>query len=436
MTIGVEHGKQLTLSAARGGFWGLLAALLAKSSPLAHCPRSLSGNCTTRFIGVYYRRRAKLAVKNKKTLTAAVSVMVISALFLSSCSLPTVETQPTGVPKPEPVKSDYLVGAYYWVSWDTKEVLTHFMDWNDSMFEPLLGKYDSTNTEVVNWHIKWAVEHGISFFAVQFYETQLKAGFMRAEFLPYIKFAFIAPVELGVDEDESRIVNQIDWMSLYFQNPCYLRIENRPVVFMLIRYNSDQSKVDENEKANLLEKIRKAKSYHGFLATRPFLVGVYSINSGDWNLTIPELSQEFDAVTLYNAGLAGGEAPYDTMVSAYTSLWSQWSDAARELSVPIIPSAIPGFDDTLSYEHKTRDWIVSRTGASPSKFEQMLEGVKHYADGRLKMLLITAWNEFAEGSVIEPTKDNGFSYLNVIRDMFTERPSAGYPPDIIPSNNQ
>jgi hypothetical protein len=310
------------------------------------------------------------------------------------------------------------------------------MDWNDSMFEPLLGKYDSTNTEVINWHIKWAVEHGISFFAVQFYETQLKAGFMQAEFLPYIKFAFIAPVELGVNEDESQIANQINWMSPYFQNPSYLRINNKPVVFMLIRYNSDQPNVDENEKSNLLEKIRKAKSYHGFLAANPFLVGVYSISSGDWNLTIPELSQEFDAITLYNAPLAGDEASYDTMVSAYSSLWSQWANAAKELSVPIIPSAIPGFDDTLSYEHKTRDWLVVRTDASPSKFKQMLEGVKSHIDTQLKMLLITAWNEFAEGSIIEPTENNGFSYLDTIRDLFAEMPPAGYPPDIVPSKNQ
>jgi hypothetical protein len=343
---------------------------------------------------------------------------------------PTLTVTPT--PAPIPVQSDYLVGAYYWISWNTQKVLTNFMDWKDSMFQPILGQYDSTDTSVINWHIKWAVEHGISFFAVQFYETQLKAGFMQAKFLPYIKFAFIAPVELGVVEDESRIVNQIDWMSAYFQNPNYLRIENRPVVFMLIRYNSDQPKVDEHEKANLLKKIRKAKSYDGFLTTKPFLVGVYSINSGDWNLTIPELSKEFDAITLYNAGLAGGEAPYDKMVSAYTSLWSQWSNAARELSVPIIPNAIPGFDDTLSYEHKTRDWLIARTGASPSKFKQMLEAEKNYTDVQLKMLLITAWNEFAEGSVIEPTKENDFNFLDVLRNVFCKKPMEGYPPNIIP----
>jgi hypothetical protein len=56
----------------------------------------------------------------------------------SNPAIPSATT--TALPEPVPVRSDYLVGAYYWISWNTNKVLANFMDWRDSMFQPLLGQ--------------------------------------------------------------------------------------------------------------------------------------------------------------------------------------------------------------------------------------------------------------------------------------------------------
>jgi len=56
----------------------------------------------------------------------------------------------------------------------------------------------------------------------------------------------------------------------------------------------------------------------------------------------------------------------------------------------------------------------------------MLRGAKQFMDSNAsvpKILMIEAWNEFGEGSYIEPTKKWGFSYLEAIKKVFTPTPA-------------
>jgi len=337
----------------------------------------------------------------------------------------------TGI-EPKPVKSDYLVGAYYWVSWDTQKVFTPYMDWNDSMFDPIIGRYNSTDTTVINWHIKWAVEHGISFFAIQFFETQLKAGFLEASYLPYIKFCFIAPIVLSATEDQDKFTQQIAWMSPYFNNSLYFRITGRPVIFILINYKDYE--IAPEEESMLLSWIQNAKSSMKTTGINPYLIGTYStIGDGIFTRTSQKLNKEFDAITTYSMAVAGGQTtPYEVLVSSSISLTKDWVQGTTAEGIGLIANVIPGFDDSLSYKHGTRDFLVVRPGSTPEKFKQMCEGVKPYIDPQNNVLMVTAWNEFSEGSVIEPTKENGFAYIDALRDVFCKKPPEGFPPNIIP----
>jgi hypothetical protein len=56
----------------------------------------------------------------------------------------------------------------------------------------------------------------------------------------------------------------------------------------------------------------------------------------------------------------------------------------------------------------------------------MLSGAKQILDTNNlmpKILMIEAWNEFGEGSYIEPTKKWGFSYLETIKNVFGPSPA-------------
>ena len=59
-----------------------------------------------------------------------------------------------------------------------------------------MGWYDEANPECVDWQIKWAVEHGIRFFMVDWYWHQghrqldhwVHKGFMHARYRQYLKW--------------------------------------------------------------------------------------------------------------------------------------------------------------------------------------------------------------------------------------------------------
>ena len=63
------------------------------------------------------------------------------------------------------------------------------------------------------------------------------------------------------------------------------------------------------------------------------------------------------------------------------------------------------------------------TGANPTDFERALRQVKDWLDkntpqGMPKLVTINSWNEWTEGTYLEPDTENGYAYLNAIAKVF------------------
>ena len=98
------------------------------------------------------------------------------------------------IPEPQPQKSEIEITAFYYpgteqmAEWDQVEQTLPGI-------KPLLGWYDESNPEVIDWQIKWAVEHGISSFCLDWYWNQgdqrldhwIKS-FYKARFRKYLKW--------------------------------------------------------------------------------------------------------------------------------------------------------------------------------------------------------------------------------------------------------
>jgi len=71
------------------------------------------------------------------------------------------------VPPPRPATSNYDIGVYYFPGWNLDSHWDHTRNFPYRM--PMLGYYAEGAPQVIDWQIKWAVEHGIKFIAVDWY---------------------------------------------------------------------------------------------------------------------------------------------------------------------------------------------------------------------------------------------------------------------------
>jgi hypothetical protein len=84
-------------------------------------------------------------------------------------------------------------------------------------------------------------------------------------------------------------------MSKYFDNSQYLKINRRPMVFVLIRYSGYQ--LEPDEESLLLSRIQEAKSHMKTIGQNPYLIGTYTtIGDGIFARTSEKMNKEFDGV--------------------------------------------------------------------------------------------------------------------------------------------
>ena len=144
------------------------------------------------------------------------------------------------VPQPQPVSATLDVGAFYFPGWNATPRWAPILDF--PMRRPVLGWYDEANPECADWQIKWAVEHGISFFMVDWYWSQgnrhlehwLHEAYARSRYKGYLKWAVMwanhnRPGSHSLED--WRQVTQY-WIDHYLKTDEYYRIDGRPAVFI------------------------------------------------------------------------------------------------------------------------------------------------------------------------------------------------------------
>ena len=337
------------------------------------------------------------------------------------------------VPEPKPAKTDCQVGVYYFPGFPTWAKWRPIADFPER--KPLLGWYDEAKPEVADWQIKWAVEHGISFFAVDWYWCQgarhlehwLHDAYFKSRYRRLLKFCLLwanhNPAKSHSEADLLKL-NEF-WLEHYFKRPEYLAIEGKPVVIIFTPYAMSRDMGTEAIAA-AFRKMREQSRVAG-------LAGLYLIAcTQDNRKTIAQLkAQGYDAVSGYNYPSlgAGGKrrAPFASLVPAYRQLWHHaadhglWNAAADHRLLKEIPALSGGWDSRPWHGQRAR--VVH--GRTPKLFERHCRDAKDFLDRRdgeippkLRMCLIEAWNEWGEGSYIGPHREYGFGYLEAVRRVF------------------
>jgi len=352
-------------------------------------------------------------------------------------------------PEPEAVLQQVKVAAYYIPGWARTR-----WELGCSQFKPILEGYGSADPAVADWHIKWALEHGIDTFIIILThpsavgQSQYETGLMKSRFFERIQYAVDFNAEpyfpgnsYGNDPEEldDLVTETMTYLAKYcFDMPNYLRVGDRPVVFLYHLWIHQAFAGAEKTRA-LVQSVREVAAKYGYDI---FLVGdmMYPVHVYGMEPAVEGL----DGITSYcevEVGKPWGRDSegrpylvysYDTFVSASLQEMQYWSNLANRKGLSFIPPLNPGFSDSLMQEKGINEWLFELANPTIDGFRRLCEGSKSYVNTALNMVIAEAWNEFEEGSVIEPTEENGFAYLDVLKECFALRPEQGWPRNLIP----
>ena len=369
--------------------------------------------------------------------------------------------------------ADYDVAAYVWPAYQPEPRWKELGIFGDGMGEwqnlyeatkrqacdyqgmkPLWGYEDESDPVAVARKIDAATSAGVNVFIYDWYwyegrpflENGLDRGFLGANNNALMKFYIMwanhdvtglwnnkvstADGKNDViwsakvtDWDFKTIVNR--WIAMYFSRPNYYKIDGKPVVSIY-----DVKGFIE------WDGLEKAKARMGYLRDRVKSAGFPGLHFqvvGCWNL--PELKGALaelgvDSFTSYSWNDGTWERINDKSKPECT--YAEWSEmalglcgkymaGAKELGAVYFPNLTVGWDTNARYPATETRRIVR--DANPSDFEASARRVKSWADANVpaslpRLITVNSWNEWTEGTYLEPDDRFGYGYLNAIRNVF------------------
>lgn len=303
-----------------------------------------------------------------------------------------------------------IIGAYYypWYSPDRH--------W-DSGYRgtPVLGEYDSSNSNVINQHITWAEDYNIDFFALSWwgkgsFEDKIIHGpILDAltghdfRFAVLYESAGLLNLQNGKINLDDKIIRQqlvSDFSYLaetLFRHPNALKIDDRPVIFLYL------TRTFKGDVKSALAEAKAAAISRG--SNEPFIVGdeVY------WQYPDSVRIGYFDGVTAYNMHTSVPNIA-DGFAENVDRQYRLWEKISAQQGTTFIPNILPGFDDT-AVRPEANHPVIPR---SVELFSKQFNNAQDVASGQSRIVMITSWNEWHEDTSIEPAKEEGTAYCEVL----------------------
>ena len=371
---------------------------------------------------------------------------------------------------PGDARNESMKGAG-WTEWELlKKAKPRFANHQQPKV-PLWGYQDESDPIVMEQKITAAADHCIDAFIFDWYyyedgpflERPLDRGFLGARNNDRIQFALMwanhdwleiqpcrkdHPAELVFPGAVSakgfeKVCDVV--IEKYFAHPSYWKIEERP-------YFSIYDLTKFLEGFNSLEEARGALDNFRTKARRAGHAGVH-LNAVVWGEQVMPWQKVpadparlvddlgFDSVTSYvwfhHVGLPEQSTDYDYVREQY---FKHWAEMDQMFSQPYYPNVTMGWDSSprAHQDDELGDFGYPFTntigGNTPERFRLALELTKKrlLANGPRDLILnINSWNEWTEGSYLEPDMIHGMKYLEAVRDVFGTQRAATQTPLLV-----
>lgn len=404
--------------------------------------------------------------------------MFTTLTLLSTMCLAGAAETPQGADTEPSMNDSYTVAAYYfpnyhpdarnakqrgegWTEWELVKQARPRFEGHHQPNVPLWGYTDESNPGDMARKIAAAADHGIDAFIFDWYwyddgpflERGLEEGFMKAPNRERLKFALMWANHNWIDihparlEKESELLypgtvtpetfeNMTDYIiETYFKHPSHWLIDGCPYfsVYELHTLVKSFGGLDATREA--LARFRAKTKAAGFpdLHLNAVTFGV-RILPGETAVSKPEELVSllgFDSVTSYvwihHVALPEfPQTPYKYVRDKYVE---HWKETAPNYSVPYYPNVTMGWDASPrchpddAFVNRGYPFMGTISGNTPEAFEGGLRAVKALADTLpedQRIITINCWNEWTEGSYLEPDTRNGFGYLEAVKRVFGE----------------
>ncbi len=320
---------------------------------------------------------------------------------------------------PEPVipekKGDYVVGMNICSLWRTGD---HYgWDWITPFkdTEPVLGFYDEGLPETADWELKFMAEHGVDFQLYCWYSaegnapirrTQLASaihgGHMLAKYSDKVKLALLWEAAAGAKPKGFEGFKKYFvpyWIDHFFSDPRYMTIDGYAIMSI---YGPQQLVKDFGDEAG----VKKALDYLRGEVKKLGYKGLIIMGCAD-NLPIYKACG-FDAVHAYNWGSQGYDVEYTK---------SRINANLERNNVHTVPTVSTGYNIVgwTGFRYPTMkpdDMVTALTWCRDEVLPTFDKSWKK------KLIMLSTWNEYGEGTYIMPDKGNGFGYLDAVRKVF------------------
>jgi hypothetical protein len=224
--------------------------------------------------------------------------------------------------------------------------------------------------------------------------------------------------------DESDWQSHAEYLIQFFKDDRYVKIGNKPVFQVYIPENiSDFEKMvavwDEACKRNgfdgiyIIENIRDydvIKSKQFSPASNAVNIQEHSMAVLYWRTRNPISLFLKKLKKIFTGNALEALETYDIIARSSLEIMEKINS-----EVKVFFGVCTGWDNTPRYVK--RGYIIP--GATPEKFRDYLQKAKDLSEERKQeFIFISCWNEWCEGMCLEPTKKNGYEYLEAVKEVF------------------